>query len=387
MNFYNKKQWWKYILLIIAVSIGISSLYYTNVLVKELSAEEQKNVELWAEATKQLAEADVNETDFNFLLEVIQNNKTIPVIWADSAGVIISHRNLDSIKSLDDNYVKYEFSIMQAQKKRIEIDLGEGGKQYIYYRDSDLLIQLRYYPYIQLGIIILFIIVAYFAFSSSRNAEQNKVWVGLSKETAHQLGTPTSSLMAWVELLKEKNEDNELIQELEKDVNRLEKITDRFSKVGSKPVLKETDLIEVLQSSTEYIKTRASDKIQFKVLLPITPVNILLSRSLFEWVTENIMKNAIDAMEGSGVITVQLKDNAKYIYIDISDTGKGIQKSKFKTVFKPGYTTKARGWGLGLSLAKRIIEDYHKGKIFVLSSEVGKGTTFRIALKKNKHVS
>jgi signal transduction histidine kinase len=381
LNIYNKKLWWKIALLLIAIIIGVSSLFYTNTLVKKLQTEEHKKVELWAEATKQLATADFSEKDYSFLLTVIQNNRTVPVIWAEGSDQIISSRNLDSLKALDTAYVKKELRIMKQQKVPITIELGGGVKQYIYYRDSDLLIQLTYYPYIQMGVIILFIVIAYLAFSSSRKAEQNRVWVGLSKETAHQLGTPTSSLMAWMELLKEKDLDPILLNELEKDIKRLEKIADRFSKVGSKPILKKVDLNTIIKSSVEYSKLRSSEKIVFDLVLNKEPVYVLVSPSLFEWVIENVIKNAIDAMDGTGRITVSIKKNPKFVYLDITDTGRGIPKSKFKTIFKPGYTTKERGWGLGLSLAKRIIEDYHQGKIAVLSSEIGKGTSFRISLK------
>ena len=269
---------------------------------------------------------------------------------------------------------------MQKEKKFIEINIDKNNKNYIFYGDSYLLKQLTYYPYIQLAVILLFIIVAYLAFSASRNAEQNQVWVGLTKETAHQLGTPTSSLMAWTELIKDKLGDDELSVELGKDVKRLEIITDRFSKIGSKPTLKPTDVCEVIHSSVEYLNRRTSDKINFIFNLPNEPVIHPLSRSLFEWVIENVCKNAVDAISEQGTITLSLKKFKKKIVIDISDTGKGIPKSKYKTVFKPGFTTKTRGWGLGLSLAKRIVENYHGGKILVSSSEIGKGTTFRIIL-------
>lgn len=380
MGIYNKKQWWKFILLLIAIIIGVSSLYYTNLLVKKLSIEEKKKVELWAEATRQLGEPDISNKDFSFLLQVIQNNRTVPVILTDSGCNIISYRNLDSIKVINKQYVRNQLSIMRKLQKPILIDLGNKNKNYIYYRESYLLQQLKYYPYIQLGVILLFILVAYFAFSASRKAEQNQVWVGLTKETAHQLGTPTSSLMAWAELIKEKINENEIVNELEKDIKRLEIITDRFSKIGSKPTLKPNNLVEVIQSAINYLKSRTSEKIKFIIYTPEIPIIIPLSRSLFEWVIENLCKNAVDAVN-EGTITISVKQQKQKIFIDVSDTGKGIPKSKFNTIFKPGYTTKARGWGLGLSLVKRIIENYHKGKIFVLNSEIDKGSTFRIILK------
>jgi len=382
LSIYRTKQWWKIILFIFAVIIGVSSLIYTNLLVKKLSLEEKKKVELWAEATQKLGEADGNSTDFSFLLTVIQNNHTVPLILTDSSLHILSYRNLDSIQALDSAYLKNELLLMQKEKKPLIIDIGFHNKNYIFYSESNLLKQLTYYPYIQLAVILLFIIVAYMAFSSSRKAEQNQVWVGLTKETAHQLGTPTSSLMAWSELLKEQLHDTELVSELEKDVKRLETITDRFSKIGSKPTLKQANLTEVIKSAVSYLSSRTSEKILFKFNFSDESIELPLSKSLFEWVIENLCKNAVDAIQNEGIITISLKTIKRKYIIDITDTGKGIQKSKYKTVFKPGYTTKSRGWGLGLSLTKRIVENYHSGKIFVHDSELGKGTTFRIILKK-----
>jgi len=262
------------------------------------------------------------------------------------------------------------------------MDLGDDVKNYIYYRNSTLLTKLAYYPYIQLAVIVLFVLVAYFAFSESRKAEQNQVWVGLSKETAHQLGTPTSALMAWAELMKEKDPDKEMVKELEKDVNRLEKITERFSKIGSKPVLIKNNIIQVLKETLEYLKSRTPGKIQYQLIYAENEIYIPLNSSLFEWVIENLCKNSADAMNGNGIIQINVKDNTQVLYIDVHDNGKGIPKSKFKTIFKPGYTTKQRGWGLGLTLAERIIEQYHSGKIFVHQSDPVKGTTIRIVLRK-----
>ena len=350
-------------------------------MVKKISLEEKKKVELWAEATRQLGSSDIAEKDYGFLLEVIQNNTTVPVILTDKKDNILSYRNLDTIKANDSLYLKAQLAKMKKAKKRINIEIDNNNLNYIYYQDSYLLKQLTYYPYIQLGVILLFILVAYLAFSASRKAEQNQVWVGLTKETAHQLGTPTSSLMAWKELLREQLADKELVNEFEKDIHRLEIITDRFSKIGSKPTLKPSNLAEVVTSAVEYLRSRTSNKITFKFDIQHDDIIIPLSNALFEWVIENLCKNAVDSITDEGTISISIYKLKKKILIDISDTGKGIAKSKFKTVFKPGYTTKTRGWGLGLSLAKRIVENYHKGKIFVHSSELNKGTTFRIALK------
>lgn len=383
MSIYYKKQWWKIALISIAVVIGVSSLYYTNILVKKLSVEERKKVEIWAEATRLTNEADNSEKTLSFLLQVIQNNRTVPVILTDSSNKILSWRNLDSVKASKPGYVKEQLSLMKKEKEPIVINISNNNKNYIYYHESYLLQQLTYYPYIQLGVILLFIVVAYLAFSASRKAEQNQVWVGLTKETAHQLGTPTSSLMAWSELMKERLPEIELISELEKDVKRLEIITERFSKIGSKPTLKPTNLTETIKSAVEYLSSRTSDKINFSFDFPEKGTIIALNRSLFEWVIENLCKNSVDAISNEGNITIVVKEVKNKIFIDIADTGKGVPKSKYKTIFKPGYTTKTRGWGLGLSLVKRIVENYHQGNIFVLNSEIGKGTTIRIVLKNN----
>ena len=382
INIYEKKTRWKFLLFLAAVIIGVLSLGYTNWLVKQLSAQEKEKVELWAEANRQLISSVDDDVNLNFIFSVIENNNTVPVILTDSAGAIVSYRNLDTTKVDRKNYLSNQLADMREKNDSLIIDLGDGDKNYIYYSDSTVLKMLVYFPFIQLGVIMLFILVSYFAFSYSRKAEQNKVWIGLSKETAHQLGTPTSSLNAWVELLKHDVNRESIVEELEKDAKRLEKITERFSKIGSKPVLVPTNLSQTLQNSVNYLKNRSSHKINIVIDNPAQEVQIPLNESLFEWVIENLCKNAMDALEGEGTITIRVQDNTQIIYVDVSDTGKGIPKSKHKTIFKPGYTTKQRGWGLGLSLSKRIVETYHEGKIFVLNSEPDKGTTFRIVLKK-----
>jgi signal transduction histidine kinase len=272
---------------------------------------------------------------------------------------------------------------MKDENPPIKVDLGDGLVNYVYYRNSVLLTKLKFYPYIQLGVILLFILVAYLAFSASRKAEQNQVWVGLSKETAHQLGTPISSLIGWVELLKEKHPDKKLVGELEKDAGRLEQITERFSKIGSKPKLREENIIEALQDSVDYMVSRTSSQVSITLEAKNNSLVVPVNRSLFQWVVENLCKNAVDALEGSGSLNIEVNEMPRQVHIDFIDTGKGIQKNRQKTIFKPGYTTKQRGWGLGLSLAKRIIEIYHSGKIFVLQSEPGKGTTIRLTLNKS----
>ena len=382
MNIYTQKQRWKIILLVAALLIGAASLWYTNKLVNNLSEEERKKIQLWAEATKKLADINDDYTDLGFLSNVISNNTTIPVILMNNKEEMVSYRNLDSLESLNDAYIKEQIAIMKSQHEPIEISLIGGNKNYILYKDSILLVKLRYYPYFQLGVIALFLVVSYLAFSSSRKAEQNQVWVGMAKETAHQLGTPLSSLIAWLEFLKLKGTDPLFTSEIEKDIQRLQTITDRFSKIGSAPALQKENVHDVMQHSIDYIKTRTSERVSFLLNTNHDVVTAPMNVPLFEWVTENIFKNAIDAMSGSGKITVSITDQQQFVYIDISDTGKGIPKNSFKTIFKPGYTTKKRGWGLGLSLSKRIIEDYHDGQLFVKNSEINKGTTLRIVLQK-----
>lgn len=356
-------------------------MHYTNSLVEKLANEERKKIEMWAQATGLIINSE-DEKNFNFLLEIIQNNETIPLLLMDADSFIIDTRNMDSLKVLNPEYLQKRLERMKEVSPPIELDLGDGQKQYLYYDRSTILTNLTYYPVIQLSVILIFILVAYFAFSSSRKAEQNQVWVGLSKETAHQLGTPISSLMAWIEIIKQKLEGEKFVEDLEKDVKRLEKITDRFSKIGSKPKLTEDNLNEVIESAVAYLRRRSSSKVTFKVITPDAPLLMPLNVPLFEWVLENICKNAVDAISGEGEIKVEIIDNNKFVFIDISDTGKGIPRTKHKTIFKPGFTTKERGWGLGLSLTKRIVEEYHDGKIFVADSEPGKGTTFRIILNR-----
>ncbi|HBS85439.1 MAG: hypothetical protein A2W91_16655 [Bacteroidetes bacterium GWF2_38_335] len=501
MNFYSKKQRWKLFLIIIALAIGGSSLYFTNRLVKKLADEEEKKVKIWAQAinkkvtlvnytreffdkiageerkkvelyklaTERLLSDDVT-SDLDFYLNIISGNDYIPIILTSSEDIVISSVNLEkeipkNVKMNDSllrEFGKYEplevkykgkllqkiyykdsrlfsqlqvvmndliesfisevvinsasvpviitdstrtkivnfgnissselnseekikerLSHMESQNEPIQVVINE-QVQHVYYEDSFLLTQLKYYPAILISIIAVFLFIAYLAFNSSRKAEQNQLWVGMAKETAHQLGTPTSSLLAWIELLKLKNVDQEIISEVEKDVSRLEVITERFSKIGAAPALDSINLNEILKTSAEYIRNRSSEKVKINIQSQLEQVFVPLNVPLFEWVIENLLKNAIDAMEGEGTIDIIVSDYTQVVYIDIKDTGKGIPKSKYKTVFQPGYTTKKRGWGLGLSLTRRIIEYYHKGKIFVKSSEINKGTTFRIALKKQQ---
>lgn len=500
VNIYSKKQQWKLWLVVAAVLIVGTSLWYANRLVNKIAKEERvkvklwadaiqkkanlvkytnelfdkikvderKKVELWAEATRQLS---YELSDYGFVLKVVSDNTTVPVILADENGVPVTSRNLDSTKENDKTYLLQQMKIMESFQKPIEINIYKGQKNYLYYKDSKLfselksvlddliksfisevainsasvpviytdstklhviaygnidsvkindphflkstlaemasqnqplevefgdgnksfifyqesilLTQLKYYPFIMFVVIGVFLLIAYILFSTARNVEQNQVWVGMAKETAHQLGTPLSSLIAWLEYLKAKGLDAETSKEIEKDLSRLEMITERFSKIGSVPVLDYVDVVKVLNDAIGYMKLRTSKNVSF-VFEPDSGKSFFaqLNVPLFEWVIENLIRNAVDAMNGNGEVSITLQDQTQFIYIDISDTGKGIVKSKFKTVFEPGYTTKKRGWGLGLSLTKRIIENYHSGKIFVKSSDPQKGTTFRIVINK-----
>jgi len=349
-----------------------------------MAKEERKSVELWAEATQKLVSSPINSNqDITFLNDILIRNTTIPILTTDTLDQIIDFRNISFAEKNKDKVLLRELHKMKEENEPIIITISETQKQYLYYGDSILLENLKYYPIVQFGVIFLFILVAYLAFNSSRNSEQNQVWVGMSKETAHQLGTPISSLMAWVELLKMQNIDEKLIQEFEKDTERLQKITERFSKIGSIPELVRTDVGETIRSTVEYLKTRSSGKVKFILDFDQNKrYEAPLNSSLFSWVIENLCKNAIDAMNNSGTIQVSIMEKTDQLFIEVSDTGKGISKAYFKTVFQPGFTTKKRGWGLGLSLAKRIVENYHKGKIFLKQSEINKGTTFKIVLNK-----
>ena len=373
----------KIILVVTAISIAVASLVISHILIKDLSNEEHNKMVTWAQALNTLNNATEN-TDLTLVLNVIKSNNTIPVIVMSSKGEICDYRNIDinennandSIKALK----KYAQSYYHSGKY-IKIDLdGTTDYQLVCYDESIMLKRLATYPYVQLGIVLIFVVIAIFALLSSKKAEQNKVWVGLSKETAHQLGTPISSLLAWTEILKESYPEDEMIREMEKDVKRLEIIAERFSKIGSIPEPKETSLNEVITHVVEYMDRRTSSKVKITSNCGNTNIIVRINISLFEWVIENLCKNAVDAMEGKGNIDIYTYKEKEKTIIEVKDNGKGIKRSDIKNVFTPGFTTKKRGWGLGLSLAKRIIEEYHKGKIYVKDSEIGKGTTFRIEL-------
>jgi len=384
VDIYLKKRRWKIILFLFAVLIGVASLWYTNWLTGKLSEEERKKVELWAEATKRLASEDLDSNlDISLIEKITDQNTSIPLIVTNEADSILIFKNITLPPNRQQEVLSKELRKMMQQNAPIEIYISDIQKQYLYYRESYLLRNLRLFPVVQLLVIFLFIGVAYLAFSASRRAEQNQVWVGMSKETAHQLGTPISSLLAWLELLKLQNTDETTVSELEKDISRLEKITARFSKIGSKPELILTNLVDVIHSSVEYLKHRSPEKVKYEIRYDQAQNwEIPLNEALFSWVVENLSKNAMDAMNGSGQITFSLRQKEEQVIVDVTDTGKGILKSQFKTIFQPGFSTKKRGWGLGLSLAKRIVENYHKGRIFIRDSEINKGTTFRIILHK-----
>lgn len=384
LNNYQIKNILKVILLLFAFAIGFFSLWYTKNLVEKLEKQEREKMATWAGAIKEIVTSDADR-NLNFFNEILQANTTIPVILTDGDGNISQYRNISSEKMKDTTWVQSEIKKMLEENDPIEFEY-EGGRQILYYENSTTLNQLRIYPYLQLGIIAIFLAISYFAFSYSRKSEQNKVWAGMSKETAHQLGTPISSLIAWLEYIKlsEGQVSNKVITEMDHDLNRLQLITERFSKIGSEPILEPHNLFEVLEESVSYINSRTSDKVAITIDNHkwFADKFINVNKPLFAWVIENLCKNAVDAMEGQGSITFEPKaERENMVIFDVIDTGRGIPSNKYKTIFKPGYTTKKRGWGLGLSLVKRIVENYHKGKIYVKSSEIGKGTTFRIELK------
>ncbi|GAB4342595.1 MAG: HAMP domain-containing sensor histidine kinase [Flammeovirgaceae bacterium] len=395
INLYNNRNAIKRIIVVVSFLIGIFSLIYTNSLVSQLAASEQKQIDFFAKAQKLIVSPDTNMTvspDLNFLLmEIVNANQTIPVILTDQDKNPIDYRNLEVPSGLnaeeEKSYLMNWLKDMSKDYPPILVDYGENWIQYIYYTNSPLVKRLKYYPYIQVITLAVLAGLAYLTFDASRRAEENRVWVGLAKETAHQLGTPISSLMAWVEFFRSDTEkyDENITKEIEKDIKRLETITARFSSIGSVPTMQKVDLKLLINNIIEYLSSRISQKVKIKIESnPEKNYEVELNIPLFEWVIENLCKNAVDAMSGSGKIDIFLDESPdkQKVWIDVRDTGKGIEKHNYKNIFQAGYTTKKRGWGLGLTLAKRIIEQYHEGKIFVKHSEIGKGTTFRIILNK-----
>lgn len=419
MNIYSKKQRWKLALSLLAILICVASVFVTNKLVKELKSEETKKIEIWAQATKQLVNSS-SQGDFSLAIKVVSENRNIPVILVDECDSILETRNIkyfsksDSLILADYENIRYDINpikkdsitTIKAQKllhqyklflretlnemresgdEPIEINFI-GDKQWIYYADSELLNSLRYYPIYQLLFIFIFVFIGYMVFSSARKSEQNQVWAGMAKETAHQIATPLSSLMAWNELIKDdKNED--MVFEMKKDLDRLETIADRFSKIGSKPKLDKHEIVSVVDKSVKYLKSRLSENTEFVLENSERELYANINKTLLEWVIENICKNAVDAMQGKGKIDISVSQNNSTIQIIIKDSGKGIDKELISDIFKPGVTTKTRGWGLGLSLSKRIIEDYHKGKLFLLDSNPNDGTSFAIFLPKESNTT
>jgi len=376
-----------------SVAVVCVFLYFSNSLVKDLAVQERARMQIWADATKEIVNAgagngsDSRGVNIDFLLSIIEGNTNIPVLLTDAGGHIEQQRNFslphpEAPLSEADNreYLERKLSKLRTSDNVIRIDIEPGVTQYLYYEDSTLLRNLSLYPYIQLLVMMAFVAIVYFAVTSSKRAEQNKVWVGLSKETAHQLGTPISSLMAWIELMRDMDVDSEMVEEMDKDVRRLSTIASRFSKIGSRPQMEVSDVNEVVGRSAKYMSSRISPKIDLRVHGTDGALPVNMSAPLIEWVMENLIKNAVDAMEGRGKIEVVTSVQGKYALIEVSDTGKGMTRRQRKAVFNPGYTTKKRGWGLGLTLARRIVEQYHGGRIFVSASEPGVGSTFQIQM-------
>lgn len=383
MNIYRRKTILKALLLGTALLAVVASQRYTQGLVMRLQAEERSKVELWAMATGRLITSSGEESDdYELVATIIENNTSVPLILTDGEGDIISSANFRARHSGDTAFLERELRKITERSEPIKIDLGDNHFNYIWYKDSTILRKVRYYPYIQLLVIVLIAAVSYAAFSSSRKAEENQVWAGMSKETAHQLGTPVSSLSAWIDMLREKHPEESLAIEMEKDIERLGKVTQRFSGIGSKPLPERCDLNALVAGTVSYLRNRTSSKVIYAIVnnTPSEKITLLLCPELFEWVVENICKNAVDAMEGEGKLTITFSLNAKNIITDFEDTGKGIPRGSVRTIFLPGYTTKRYGWGLGLSLAKRIVEEYHNGRIFVHSSDPGRGTCMRVIL-------
>lgn len=399
-NIYDRQRIWKTVFLIISLVLVAFFLHISNNLVEDLAEQERERMEIWANATKAIATAPLTDgsngypmqsADIDFYLSIIQNNDNIPVLLVDDNDNILMHRNFrlpepvdtmmpDVLSEANATFLADKLQSLKSSNNHIPITIDENIVQHLYYEDSTLLTNMSYFPKIQLGVMILFVLIVYFAVISTKKAEQNKVWVGLSKETAHQLGTPISSLMAWVQMLEADGVDKEIVEDMDKDVNRLSMIADRFSKIGSKPEMELSYISESVTQGLEYMRARISSNVCLNIRLPENDRGVMLCRPLFEWVMENLCKNAVDAMKGKGRIDVTVGSDKKIVWVEVSDTGKGIARKNFKSVFSPGFTTKKRGWGLGLTLAKRIIEEYHGGRIFVKSSEIGAGTVFRIEL-------
>jgi len=382
MGILKNTLWLKRIAIFISFCIVSLILWNTYQFFQKFKQEERIRMELFASALKEFATNQDLNADFTLEGKVMESITNIPLILTDAEGTIIEHQNLDSIKALDKGYLSSQLQKMKNQNHPIEIGYKDLGKQYVYYRNSDVLNKLQYYPLALLLILGLFLTVAYLFFTSTKVAEQNKLWTGMAKETAHQIGTPLSSLLGWTAILRMENISTNYVDEIEKDINRLNTIANRFSKIGSLPELKDENLVTITKKAYDYLESRISKQISFSFTTSNNDIPVKLSEELLSWVIENLIKNAVDAMQGKGSLHLEISETPKKAIINITDTGKGIAKSKFKEIFNPGFTTKKRGWGLGLSLSKRIIEDYHNGKIFVQKSEIDKGTTFEVQLNK-----
>ena len=382
MKLFKDTFWLKRLTIIISFIIVTLILWNTYKFFQKFKKEERVKMELFASALKEFASNDDLNADFTLEGKVMESITNIPLILTDMNGQILDHQNLDSLKTLNKGYLTNQLQKMKSQNQPIEIGYKDLGKQYIYYRNSDLLNKLQYYPLMLLLIFGLFLSIVYSFFRSNKIAEQNKLWTGMAKETAHQIGTPLSSLLGWTAILRMENISTNYIDEIEKDINRLNIIANRFSKIGSLPELKSENLVSITKKAYDYLESRTSKQISFSFKSSNNEIPVKLNDELLSWVTENLIKNAVDAMQGRGNLTLEISETPKKAIVKISDTGKGIPKSRFKEVFNPGYTTKKRGWGLGLSLSKRIIQDYHKGRIFVSKSELNKGTTFEVQLDK-----
>ncbi len=386
IDFYKNKKQVKWLVFFVSVLIGSGSIWYTSLLVEELRERENRQIQLLSSALEYAATTSENLTFIN--QEIIQQNYSIPIIMVDSQGEPIEFRNIKFKKNANgqDSLVTLDRELLGMQDEYEPIYLQEADIR-VFYRNSELLTNLKYYPYVQLAVILVFGLLAFALFNQSKISEQNRVWAGLTKETAHQLGTPIASLMAWIDYLRNSpvwEENKEIIQEMDKDVVKLRMVTERFSSIGSKPQIQPENLYEVIEETITYLRPRISTKVEMHIHSDTKDLDAMMNKPLFEWVIENICKNAVDAMRGKGVLTIDIiQDSDKYVIVDISDTGKGIEKRNFRKVFNPGFSTRQRGWGLGLTLAKRIVEGYHGGRIFVKSSEIGKGTTFRIMLLGN----
>lgn len=383
MKFTDERNFNRWFIIVSCLALVVLVLWNTSIFFQRLKEDERSKMNIWAKAQEALdRDPPPEDADLELVLEILNNNTSIPIINTDEEGHIAYTSNIDST-IVNDSIKAHEFlDRIRDENEPIIIDLGAGQRQFIYYGNSPVLNKLKYYPIGLTLLGFLFLGVVYFFYKTTKNSEQNKLWAGMAKETAHQIGTPLSSLIGWTEILKEEKVNQAYVDEIEKDVDRLKTITERFSKIGSSPLLKKTDIVKATQESFQYLESRSSNLIEFQLKIPPKPIEVELNEQLYSWTIENLVKNAIDAMRGKGKLSIEIKDDPKWAYIYVKDTGKGIERKKFKLIFEPGQTTKKRGWGLGLSLAKRIVEEYHKGRIKVEHSEINKGTTFKIALRK-----